>query len=91
MTRNFSITTKATTIKKDDERKTEEITVVKASVDDEKNVKLAIEIWDRLDICKECPRGSLPVGGYPTKCDECGCLIQVKAMFPIFHCPIGKW
>lgn len=50
-----------------------------------------LEYWERLEICKECPRGSLHINGYPTKCEECGCLIQAKAMFPIFHCPIGKW
>ena len=51
----------------------------------------ALEYWERLEICKECPKGSHPIQGYPTKCEECGCLIQAKAMFPIFHCPIGKW
>ena len=52
---------------------------------------LAIEIWDRLEICKSCDNGKVYVNDYPTLCAACGCLIQAKAMFPALHCPIHKW
>ncbi len=50
-----------------------------------------LEFWERLEICQSCPKGSKHVKGFPTVCTECGCLIQAKAMFDVFHCPIGKW
>lgn len=50
-----------------------------------------MEPWDRLEVCKQCAHGKNHVKGYPTLCSECGCLIQAKVMFPVFHCPIGKW
>ncbi|KAH9252979.1 hypothetical protein BASA81_009135 [Batrachochytrium salamandrivorans] len=51
----------------------------------------AVEFWDRLAICKTCPKAAEIIKGFPTICTECGCPVQSKAMFPIFHCPLNKW
>lgn len=40
---------------------------------------------ERLEVCETCDR-------YENgKCKECGCLMEVKTMFPYSNCPLNKW
>jgi len=40
---------------------------------------------DRVATCDTCPSRENQV------CAECGCLIAVKALAKVWHCPLGKW
>lgn len=40
----------------------------------------------RINICNTCEYKN-PVG----ICNKCGCVLAVKARFPVFNCPLRKW
>lgn len=40
----------------------------------------------RMKICDQCEHKN-----HIGICQQCGCVLAIKARIPIFHCPIGKW
>lgn len=40
---------------------------------------------ERLAVCGNCDRFSDGL------CDECGCVMDIKTMFPDSECPLNKW
>lgn len=42
---------------------------------------------ERLEICGGCEFFVKST----TQCNQCGCIMSIKAMLPDNRCPIGKW
>ena len=55
---------------------------------EEQDIEIS-EYAKRLDICDSCDKKEQQVIG--TVCNECGCILPIKAAIPVFHCPKGKW
>ena len=46
------------------------------------------EVYEkRLNICRSCEHFDAQL----TKCNHCGCLLNIKARWPTEACPIKKW
>lgn len=42
---------------------------------------------ERLEICKSCPHYYARI----SKCNQCGCIVDYKAMIMSSKCPLDKW
>lgn len=43
----------------------------------------------RLETCAGCDRARIV--GPVLRCEECGCIMNVKARLVVGRCPLGKW
>ena len=48
-------------------------------------------IQSRLKTCEDCGNFSVTPIVEIRYCNECGCNIDIKAMFKKMECPMGKW
>lgn len=42
---------------------------------------------ERMRICQECDSYNATT----TQCNECGCFMKAKTMWPTSRCPLNKW
>lgn len=46
-----------------------------------------MDFFTRMNICKDCEKFNKLL----TKCNECGCFLQIKARWSTENCPLNKW
>lgn len=62
----------------------------KSKIKTNKNIINQDMATERLAICEVCDKYKVH-DILPNTCSICGCIMKIKTLFPVFHCPINKW